>query len=285
MKKILIIILLALELTACKKNFNEITDTDQRQVTFLFDSSNCFDEILTSSENGFSLGFSPILEGNNRLRITAYCYDFNDSIVTSKYLLSNNIEENILTFRHLNKDTEYHFVFVADIVEYDAHVDYYERWFQMGTKKWESFYVTRSSHSDVDAYNVILSKQMNIIPDNDTVKVSMEPITCNGFFVLENANIARRLSGYLVYSDFFYLKNMHSDVGYYKNFYFFRPNEQKIIIPFTIGKIKQKISVKVRVDDSHEYDSIVFSFHNSKNRPLVIKIDCDSLSSKQITYY
>ena len=66
-------------IVACKDDFDELCDSNQRRITFQVDVSHLFDNVLVQQQDGFSLGSTFSLDETQRLRLTSYCYDINDS--------------------------------------------------------------------------------------------------------------------------------------------------------------------------------------------------------------
>lgn len=185
MKKLLLIILL-LCLVSCQKNFNKLTDTDQRSITFRFNPNDYFAHILLHDNGEYHLCTSIDLDEGYNLQITGYCYDTEGMLVAKQQVFGDLEHDLTLLFKHLYRNQQYHFLFMADIVENDSDLYYYEIWFQMHTNELSGFYTT-SFESRVDKrYNVLLSANMDVTPDNNTMTVDMNPIAYNGYFVFKN---------------------------------------------------------------------------------------------------
>ena len=109
-------------MTACQKDFDELNDTRQRWVEFTFDPSDYFSDILIVTEQGFKLGASSMLELDCKLRIVGYCFDADSVLIAKNTVFGDMQHELTMKFKHLDGDTQYHCLFIADIVQYYSEV-------------------------------------------------------------------------------------------------------------------------------------------------------------------
>lgn len=205
--KLLLIIPFLFLLASCERDFDEIADTQQRHINFIFNTDGLFTDVLSKTNDGYSLTKLMSLPTDYLLRITAYGYDLSDSLIFTKTILLDDLTRQSLKVRHLLKSEEYRFIFVADIVKSDPYVDYYETWFQLGTKRWSDFYVYSEQRHDEASLNCMASSRMIISPDNQDVEVNFKSITYNGFCVFENLEGVDRLSGYVMNTSTFNMKS------------------------------------------------------------------------------
>ena len=275
-------------LTACQDDFDEMNDSPIRHVTFTLDVSNLFDSILVmQSEKQFVYGIPAVLDADNRLRVTAFCYDRRDSLLQRQMTLVNELSTTSITFRHINKDVDYRFVFIADIVKYDPNVEYYETWYQMDARSWNRFYFFSDSRSEHPQQDVMYSAQIMVKPSNQTVDVMLSPLTYNGYCVFVNTEKVDRLTGFASYVNSFRLSTKswlrRASLAYEYSYY--RPKEASIIFPMNLTYADSIIYVKAKNTTLFGTDSVIVNIPNKNRRPFVVTIDCETTQLKECKFY
>ena len=289
MKKLhlLIYIMCTCALTACKDDFDELTDSSQRRITFTITLEHFFDNVLVAQGDNYSMRAPATLDANHQLRITAYCYDAQEQLQQRLTTLSSNMQTENVTFRHLDKNTTYLFVFVADVVKSDPYVNYYETWFQLDTRQWSSFYMFSDSRSTMPQHDAVQTARLLAAPANQEVTVQLEPLTYNGYVVLDNANKTDRLTGYAGYVNAFMLKTKswqrRTSVAY--EFKYYNPLEHSIAMPLNLSYADSVVYVKVKRTSLAGSDSILVNRSNSDRRPFVLTIDCESMQMEDCKFY
>ncbi len=275
-------------MVACKDDFDEIEDSNMRQISFMLDTSHIFDSVLVKqSGDMFAYGAPAMLDTDCRLRVTAYCYDWNDSLLQRQTMLENSLLMESLTFRHLDKEKDYHFVFVADVVKYDPYVDYYETWYQMDTRNRQNFYMFSDSRNEHPLQDVVYMGQYTSKPSNQDVDVRMTPLTYNGYCVFINTEKVDRLTGYAVYVNSFRLSSKawltRASLAYEYSYY--RPTETSITLPLNLSYADSVVYVKAKSTTLAGTDSLVVNIPNRARRPFVLTIDCETSQLKEYKFY
>lgn len=286
MKKILLFIL-TIGLVACERDFDEIADTTQRHVMLQFNLADVCNDILFQSGNSFQLGTSSVTADDYRLRVSVYCYDGKDSLISHQQILSDHSEVPTCIVRHLEKGEQYNFVVMADVVKIDPYVDFYETWFQLGTKWSHSFYLVGYDRSDNSIQNVLFYKKMTLTPENQIVDVKLEQITNNGFCQFVNARHVDKLSGYVAYFDSFLLHPFKSmtTARQTHSFEYVNPDEATILLPVTVSIVDSVIPVVMRTITLEKNDTNRVIINNTKHRPFVATFDCKTLQLTDCKYY
>lgn len=284
---IYIILLLIIGLAGCQSDFDELKDTQQRHIVFSFDTGGLHSNFLKQVGSTYALSASETIPADFRLRISVYGYDESENLIYSNTILSEDMACAPLKVRHLWRDRSYRFVFVADIVKYDPFVDYYETWFQLGTKQWSDFYIFCDARQKEQALNSMATAAVIVTPDNQDVDVRFESITYNGYCVFNNLSGIDRLSGYVMY-----VSNLNFKTRAWRtrtsSFYSFderAPKETTIIKPVSLCYADSIITVKLRRVMMSSTDSTFISIPNMDRRPFVATFDCRNLTLENCTFY
>ena len=274
-------------LTACESDFDEFADSVQRRITLNVDPSHLFDSLLVKQGSAYALGAPAQLDADYRLRITAYCYDAQEQLQQSQTLLSSDLKPAAVTFRHIDKDVEYRFVVVADVVKSDPYVDYYESWFQLDTRQWSTFYLFSDSRNVTPQYDAMMTATVTAKPQNQEVSLPLMPLTYNGYLVLDNANMTDRLTGYAGYTNIFLLKTKawqrRTSVAY--DFAYYRPTESQIVMPLNLCYADSVVYLKVKSTTLAGNDSVLVNIPNARRRPFVATVDCERMTLRECKFY
>lgn len=284
MKKLLMILSL-LCLLACQKDFDELNDTDQRNVTFTFDPSGYFDEVLLCDGNEYHMCTSTNLDDGYGLRIVGYCYDAHNNLIAKSNVFGDLQHGMSIRFKHLLRDVKYHFLFVADIVEYDSEVDYYEEWFQLLTYNLEYFYVVSFERRTDKRYDILLSATVDMSPGNNTVAVDMHPIMYNGYVVFTNLSDAFEVNGTIMYYQKMKINDFDGEnrLEHKINIPY---GHSKIIVPITATYADNFFSFNMKKKIGNIEKTYSFKFYDREHRPFVATIDCtDTIKIKELILY
>ncbi|MBO4906584.1 MAG: hypothetical protein J5486_06065 [Bacteroidaceae bacterium] len=276
-----IALLSACILTSCKEDFDELQDSDLRSITFTLDASHMFDNVLLQQQGSFAIGYRPVLDKNQRLRITAYCYDNNDSLLQRNTILINELSSDIShTFRHLDKDATYHFVYLADVVEYDPDLDYLETWYQLTYHKWQDFHIASDNRHEMPQADVLYMSEATAQPSNQSIALTLSPLSYNGYYVLTNGNKFDRLSGYVGYTNSFKMstKSWQRRTSLAYEFSYYKPDKETIIQPLNLCYADSVITMKLKATSLQGSDSVMVDIPNANRRPFVLSIDCETLT-------
>lgn len=274
-------------ITSCEKDFDELNDTNQRHIVFSFKTDSLFSHVLHNKDTYFMGGLNS-LEQDYRLRITAYCYDLNDNLLFSDRLILRGLDDwQSVKLRHLDKEATYRFVFVADIVKYDSFVDFYETWYQLGTKKWTDFYIYADNRDDNALNNIIGFHSLEEQPTNQMIEVDFKPIFYNGFCIFNNMDSIDRLSGYVAYCSSFKLSTLEWQRRNSRAYSFDYSNvkEKVIVKPISLSFADSLITVKLRTTTLHSVDSAFIDIYNKERRPFVATFDCNKRELTNCKFY
>lgn len=287
MKKLLSFLLCILCLVACQDDFDELNDTQQRHITFTFNTEDIFFNVLVDTGNNYSFANVKGLSDGYRLRISLYCYDPSDSLAYKQTLLSESLTCQSVKVRHLQSSITYSFIFVADIVKYDPYVSYYETWYQLSTEYLPHSYIYADERNDKAEWNSIACSELTATPDNQCIEVELKSITYNGFCVFNQLDDIDRLSGYVMYTSSFHLETK----SWQKRnsiFYLFderNPHESSVIKPVSLCYADSIITVKLRTFGLSGADSTIIDIPNYNRRPFVATFNCATLSLDDCKFY
>ena len=289
MKYIIFTVLLfvSMVVTSCEEDFDELNDTNQRHIVFTFKTDSLFSHVLHSKDT-YIMGGVNLLEQDYGLRITAYCYDLDDNLLCSDWLILRQLDDfQSIKLRHLYKEMTYRFVFVADIVKYDSFVDFYETWYQLGTKNWSDFYIYADNRDDNALNNILGFHYMEDQPANQIIEVDFTPIFYNGYCIFDNIDSIDRLSGYVAYCSSFKLKSMEwqrlNSLAY--SFDYSNVKEKVMVKPISLSFADSLITVKLRTTTLHSVDSVYIDIYNKQRRPFVATFDCGKRELTNCIFY
>lgn len=270
MRKLLLILPL-LCLMACQKNFDELNDTDQRNITFSFNPSGYFSEVLLRDGSNYHLCTTTDLDPGYGLRITGYCYGA-DSVLVAKTQVFGDLQNGLtLNFKHLYRDTKYHFLFLADIVEYDSDLDYYEIWFQLLANNLKDFYVVSFERRDDKRYNVLLSATLDIAPENKIVKVEMKPIAYNGYVIFKNLGNLNWSSTVMYYNKM--LVNHLKGQDRTEHNISYPQGQSSFILSLNPTNADNLLTFRIKKTTGSQVNNYTLRVQNSEHRPFVATID------------
>ena len=272
-------------LLSCQDNFDEWNDTDQRRIVFDISTVNFYDDLLNVSGNTFIKGTPSSLEPSHRIRISCYCYDSDDNLVQQCYTLVQGFGTESIMLQHLQKNQNYRFVFIADVVKYDESVDFYELWFQLGVQDVNSMYLFCVQPDSIPANNVVRYKTLLAKPENNHLQIQMDPLTVNGYVVLSNLSNVEMVSGYYIYNESFFIETMKGKKRSAQAFSFLPKGRDQLIVPITTAAISDIISFKLKRVALSREDSTYFQIENPQNSAFSVEIDCATLKPKPCVYY
>lgn len=282
----LLLILLLLGMVSCQKNFDEIVDTDHREVTFVFNTSDYLDYILMPADDGsYSIASSMVIDSDHAIRVVGYCYDQNNNLV-KKQISFGNLQHNIqLKFNHLDRNIQYHFLFLADVVKFNTETDYYELWFHLLTNNVEDFYIVSFDRDDNPAYNVLLRSSMDVTPSNQTVNVEMEKITYNGYCILTNLDGINTIEYAALYYQSFKINEIHGLNRVLHNNKKELNGESFLVYPLTISYADKSTTMKITNTIGGSQQTGTVRINNENCRPFVARINCATIELTEVTLY
>lgn len=286
--RIKILLLVFICFVSCEADFDELTDSDQRSITFSFDTSALLSDVLMRNQDGECYLYT---EDNIRqdcgLRITTYCYNIKDSLLYSNSSISKEMRPDSLKVRYLHKDTLYRFVFVADVVKYDPYVDYYEVWYQLGVKDWSNFYFFSQDRSEDPIMNAISMATYELQADNQSLDVSFIPITYNGYCVFTELDKVDYISGYVYSTMSFEGKTLDWIYKSSKPYQFKHlSHQEKILVkPVSLPHVDSVVSISLKRIALDVIDSVMIEIPNKERRPFVAQIDCSTCTLTDNKFY
>lgn len=285
MKKCLLIIIVVC-LAACQKDFDEVEDTNQRHIDFLIDTGNLLSDVLFSQSNTFWLGVTDSITSAHRVRVSAYCYDATGNLVASQHHIVPSLGQTTITFRHLLKQTSYHFVFLADVVRTDEHLDYQETWYQLATKHRNTAYLFSNEMSKSVVENILKHAATDVEPSNQAVSVTLQPATYNGYIVLTHTDDVFKLNGTYGYSASLSTEGLTTRKSATSSFVSFYSNGTDALWPVTLTKNDTTLQFSLDVSTStNGLQSLTEEVSIDQRRPFVVFFDCSSLSITDVKYY
>lgn len=272
-------------MTACQKDFDELNDTRQRWVAFTFDPTDYFSEVLVATEQGYELSASSEFKDGYGLRIVGYCYDADSLLVAKNTVFGDLKHELSMKFKHLYDDTQYHFLFIADIVKYDSEVDYYETWYQLMTSRFNDFYLISFDRSAIPSYNILLDAELDTTPNNQTIRVQMSQITYNGYCVLCNFEDFNPIDVSVLYSQSFYIIGMARKELISHNLGSLIEEGNSIVFPITASYADQSVGIQLKSYSNGLNSTTSLTLPNPERRPFVATINCETHQLANLTFY
>lgn len=280
MKKLIILALCSCFAIACESDFDEINDTKQRQITFNFNPDVLFMKYLDYDGNIFKLNSIDTLPNNKRVRITTYCYDECDSLIHKDVQITPLNQYKPCKIKHLNKNVTYNFLFIADIINYDSASKYLETWFQMQTKSLNNFYLYSDQRKEAAADNLIGFALVKIQPSNQTCTIDFNPLTYNGYIILNNSNEVSMINGFASYTVSFKPITLeqifYGSIGY--EFKYVSPQDKTIVIPVTLCYVDDAVKSTINLHKLNISKEINLLENNKAHSPFVVKIDCSTMT-------
>lgn len=285
-KKYIVLLLMTIALAGCQQDFNELRDSAQRQIVFTFTTDSLFSRTLLYDGSKYYLPEIDALPSDCRLRITGYCYDGSDRLVSSDRFVTTYPCERQMLLRHLHKDSTYHFAFVADVVKYDPQEVFYETWIQLGTERMSTFYFYSDKRYDDALYNVAGVVMRDLQAANQTETVSFKPLTYNCYIVLKNAENFDRIWGDIMYVNAFDLVNfdfLHFATMAYT--FDYRTPKADIVMPLSLCIADDAILPEIRTNSIAGKDTSIISIRNLQHRPFVATFDCATHEQESCIFY
>lgn len=273
-------------LVACKDNFDELHDTDQRYITFEVTTEDFFDDFFNLPQAGETPDNSKyVLDLDYRIRLSCYCYDNNDSLVSKSSLLVNDVDKGFLNITHLTKDTVYRFYIFADVAKNDKALEYYESWFHLETSSIDSFYLLNLQTNGDPHHNILKLATITAVPENNIIPVKLEPISVNSYCIFTNVSDTEWISGEITYSSSFYVKSLSTRSRESHKFSHINDGQNKIIISITYPSIQDTVNIQIKRTLLNNVEEMEIPIINYDNKPFVTEIDCKSLNLTSCEFY
>lgn len=285
MKKYLLFIF-SICFVACQKDFDEVEDTNQRHIDFLVDTSNLLSDVLFPQDNTFRLGVADSITTVHRIRVSGYCYDNTGTLVASQHSIVESLGQTMMSFRHLQKQAIYHFVFLADVVKVNKYLDFQETWYQVSTQKRNTAYLFSNTLSNAIVENILKYATTDLEPNNQSVNISLQPVTYNGFIVLMNTNGVNKISGTYSYSSSLLTEDLSTRKSAESTFVSLYANGDNICWPVMLTRNDSELQFSIDISTSEKGTQIATQdITLDKKRPFVVSFDCSSLQITDIKFY
>jgi len=285
MKKLIWIGIMLFCLVSCERNFDEIADTDQREVTFHVSLENFFSDVLVHNNEDFFFGDNSCLDAQHRIRVTMHCFDDKGELVEKSTIFTTLDDEPTVTIKHLDKNRQYSFIIMADVVKYNTDIDFYETWYQLKTSKWNEFYLTALVRDASAIQNTFHRSVFQLYPDNQDMKIELTPATNNGYVLFVNPGYITKVSGTVLLYQSLYAHNLHGITRVYHTYEIPKQDGAFSTLPITATTPDDVIQFKVITQFGSQKDSIVRNISNVNHRPFVVAVDCQDLSAIKCVYY
>ncbi|MBP5548834.1 MAG: hypothetical protein J6X58_08105 [Bacteroidales bacterium] len=279
----IIIPLLAFLSVSCEADFDELQDTDQRYITFRFETTGLLDDVFTF--NNGSGGYGASLPCNKRLRINTYCFDKNGKLKDRTTLFVNEGDSASTTLRHLIKDTPYRFLFLADVVDYQNDETFFERWFQMKTYDLSLMYLVSFDWDAEASCNYVWRNSMLCEVENQSVDIVFSPIMYNGFIVYRNiknlSDLEVRVARFMKLSP----EPLRGLSRGNKPFEFDTPLPDSVVIPVSMPIVDDTIRFKTTRWLTATQGSREHNILNYSHKPFIIHVDGVSMNVEQSKFF
>lgn len=273
-------------LISCKKDFNEIEDSDQRHIIFTFNTDSLFANLLCYDGDYYIIPKVINLPSNYRIRITAYCFDQDDILFHSEQIFTDLHADQQLKIRHLNKNHTYRIAFIADIVKYNSSIDFYETWYQLGTSSWSTIYLYADDRNDNAIYDVVGLATSLVQPSNQKEEVYFLPVTYNGFYQFTNFNTIDRLEGSIQSSISFVISTLEKKSNSSLPYQFdYRNPQENINIPVSLSYADSLVLLQLITTSLLSIDTTNITISNLQRRPFVATIDCQKRELHSCIFY
>jgi hypothetical protein len=266
-------------LCACQKDFNELTDSNQRYAEFSFRTDSLFSKALAFDGNTASYPQIDTLPTGYCLRITAYCYDEADELVASKHIFTSLQPDRTIGLTHLQHGVTYRFVFLADIVKYDSQVDFFENWYQLGTSSLATLYLYSDFRHYGAFYDMVGMSTMMLSPDNQLTEVSFAPITYNGYCIFTNTEHVERIDINQFTS--FRLENLKGIEASWRGETDASEITEGFFCPYSFCDADDVFYIRLVMDSKY----YTIEFQNPDLRSFVATIDCKERTITQYDLY
>ena len=284
MRCLFYILTMAVLFVGCTPDFDPQTDSDQRNATFRFNTEHLFDDVLSFVVDDVVLGGGTIAD-TQRIRITAFCYDDDGVLLDKAIVFAKHGEAPSVTFRHLMKDTPYHFIFLGDVAEYKNETDYVERWFHINYQQLDRFYTKLFEYSSRAEDNALWHCDTTLNVENQIYEMPLNKITHNGYICFINTSDVERVStactnNYVIKISPF--SGIDLDVHTHT---FNAPIANKQGFGYTIPNVDSVIAFSVALTRNDVANTIVKRVDNHDRRPFLIFFNCQTKDIEQINYY
>ena len=285
MKRLSILItVVALFFAGCTPDFDPQTDSDQRNATFRFETKHLFDDVLSVYGDDVALGGGTIDE-SQRIRISAFCYDSTGDLLNKATLFARHGESPTITFRHLMKNTKYHFIFLADVVEYENETDFIERWFHLSYQQQNQFYTKLFEYSYRAEDNTLWLCETSLTVENQTYDIILNKITHNGYICFINTADIDEIS--TACTNHFALRiwpllGRDTDIHTHT---FSAPIVNKRTFGYIVPNIDSTIAFTVTLKKNEETYFVNENIENYNRRPFLVFFNCATYAIEQINFY
>lgn len=275
----------ALCMTSCEPNFDEIRDTDQRSVTFHVNLDNFFSDVLVDSNGDFHYEDGTALDDHHRIRITMHCFDDKGDLVEKSTLFSTVGGKPTFSIKHIDKNRQYKFIFLADVVQYNSEIDFYETWYQLMNSHLDQFYLTALDRKALAIENTVRRNVTELYPDNQEMEVILTPVTNNGYIVFVNPDSTSKVSGTVLLYQSMYANTLNGITRVYYPYDIPKQNGHIPTLPVTATSPDNNIVLKVVTQFGSHKDSVIRTFPNTNHKPFVVTVDCHNLDAIDCVYY
>lgn len=271
---------------SCGEDFDEKTDSALQSISVSVHPQDWYDEILIMTTSGCEKKIIPLItDEDHLLRVTGYCYNSNDSLLSTSEIVSKAKEDVVLTFRRV-PITEYcHIVVLADLVRKRSATSYEENWSYLNRRNYSELSVLSMGTSESSEYNALYVSHVDAIPNNQQIELNMQKVSYHGFFRIISHSQCNELYGSIKYPNRFSAKTLQNTTM--QGYEFSAPYqfEGELLFPVTAIGFGEELSVSYSAE--YKYNNIVVHNHKVANkdyRPFFLTIDCTENSKTPIDF-
>lgn len=271
-------------LVACQDNFDEVADTNLRHVSINIDATHLFDSLIQPTADG-QVRYGETLPDDYQLRLTALCYDSEDSLVALQTLLVDDISTHQITLHRLQGTENHHLDLIVDAVRKDDILEYIETWYLLNTARHTTTHIVATSLNDDAVKNVVAHACADFVPANQTLTIVPAPVTYCGYLKLINTGGCYLLTAKASGSDDLLVDgmlSMHRSIQSHRMDF---PDGTVVMWPFTFTHGDNALDISLEVTDSEGQRQAAFCIPNSLFRHFIITIDCHTMQMDDTQYF
>ena len=281
----ILLMLIALSVLSCERDFNEKTDSNRSDVTFRLNCRTLFNNLLCYTDEGYDFCARDYLKGGENLLIRAYCYNQNDYLVAS-YVKTVPWQKGLYVDIHwdyLWSTVEYHSVFFAELVDGSDEEGYFESWFCMATEDWSRSYLYCDELSNDILRDALYKVETDFVPDHDTIELRFQPYTYNVYLECDNLGEADTLL--TRFSSAGRVRLQSNTTTDYLQRYYSQDSKDPTPLMITMPYAEDTIWARFCTHTPEKRDTMYYYFWNRSHNSYVITIDAQDLNNYKMKDY
>lgn len=289
-KNYILFLCVSLIANSCIDDFNELTDSEYQTISVEIDPTGWYDDILEITQTDIERKRVSLKTDNEHsLRITGYCYDSNDSLLSVCEILSKKISAIPLTFTRISSNEYCHIVIFADLVEHDSNfAQYEENWVFLNRDNYKDLTVLSLGTAHMDTYHSLYLGFINAVPKNQMLKVDMNKVSSNGYIKILCRTPCDNFYGSIKYPNRFLAKTLKNTTLQSQEFSTPSGFSGEFIFPVTTINYGNEVRVSYSATYSHkDVESNTYSINYEPNHNFMMTVDCskDAVTPIKIINY